>query len=241
VAIRATKRGVRWLAEQPNTYDLGLAFFTAIVGFSSAADQYGRGNIGLASLLALATAAALVLNFVKGAVSLAALRRKESPHELEGCLHTLHSVLLSSWEAEGKLRIALHVPVGQGLLEQVTEYIGDTPKPGRVGRRFPANAGIIGRAFRENDNFVSQRENDNYEEYVKELVESWNYTEDLARLLNPAVMSWMAVPFHDPVRRKVEGILYLDSTNRDFFTDERQALILRAAAGIAVFIGRRYT
>ena len=72
-------------------------------------------------------------------------------------------------------------------------------------------------------------------------MEEWEYPENLARLLNPAVMSWMAVPLFDPQRQQVEAILYLDSTERDFFTETRQELVLSAASGIAVFIGRRYT
>jgi hypothetical protein len=122
----------------------------------------------------------------------------------------------------------------------VTEYVGDTPKPGRVGRQFPANAGIIGKALREKDVFVARRVNDDYDAYVKELVTEWNYTEETARRLNPGAMAWMAVPFHDPARQKVDAVLFLEANKREFFTNERQELVLAAVSGMAIFVGQRY-
>jgi hypothetical protein len=174
---------------------------------------------------------------VRWVFTLVAARKKESTHELAGCLYTLHGVLAPP---DGtKLRLAVHVPVGE-TLEQVTEYVGDTPKPGRVGRQFPANAGIIGKALREKDVFVARRVNDDYDAYVKELVTEWNYTEETARRLNPGAMAWMAVPFHDPARQKVDAVLFLEANKREFFTNERQELVLAAVSGMAIFVGQRY-
>jgi hypothetical protein len=133
------------------------------------------------------------------------------------------------------------VPVEEAeVLEQVTEYIGDKPKRGRVGRQFPMNAGIIGKAYRENDVFVGRRQNDNYDDYVRELVTDWNFTERRARMLNPATMEWMAVPLSTGPRAQVEAVLYLDANCRDFFNPARQAVVLDAVTGIANFIGKRY-
>ncbi|MEN3339645.1 MAG: hypothetical protein V7647_3321 [Acidobacteriota bacterium] len=101
--------------------------------------------------------------------------------------------------------------------------------------------GIIGKAYMENDAFVAQRLSGDADAYVAELIDDWSYPPDLAARLNPAIFAWMAVPFNDPVRRQVQGILYVDSTDRDFFTDARQDLILQASAGIARFVVRRYT
>ena len=127
-----------------------------------------------------------------------------------------------------------------GELEQVTEYVGDPAKTGQVGRRFPANAGIIGKALRENTVFLARRENDEYEAYIRELITAWSYTEQQARLLNPGAMAWMAAPIYDQ-RGGADAILYLDANQRDFFTAERQELIVAAIRGIAVFVGKRYT
>jgi hypothetical protein len=160
---------------------------------------------------------------------------------LEGCLYALHAVLTPEW-GDGTLRIAFHVAVQRGAqLEQVTEYVGAPPKAGRIGRRFPSNAGIIGAAYKDNENYVGQRDNDDPAAFVAELIQVWGYSKELAPLLNRSVYSWMAVPFNDPERQEVQGVLYLDSTDREFFTDERQELILQSVSGIARFIGKRYT
>jgi hypothetical protein len=192
-------------------------------------------------MVGLATVVVLVFSVVKNGMGLAQARKKDSIHELEGCLYTLHAVLdPSSSNPPVTLRLAVHVPVGD-MLEQVTEYIGVSPKHGRIGRRFLPNAGIIGKAYRENAVLVGRRVNDDYELYLQELIREWNYTPDQARLLNPASMEWMAVPFYDADRGRVEAILYLDASKRDFLTTARQELVLSAVTGIAVFIGKRYS
>ncbi|HLG59681.1 MAG TPA: hypothetical protein VI485_30360 [Vicinamibacterales bacterium] len=209
----------------------------SVVGIASAWNLASQDKTVLASLVGVGTIGVLVFTATQHVIGLTAARKKDSTHELEGCLYTLHAVL---GPGDGcKVRLAIHVPVDEAL-EQVTEYIGDTPKPGRVGRRFPGNAGIIGKAFREKDVFIGRRVNDDYESYVRELVTEWNYTEERARRLNPGAMEWMAVPFYDADRHRVEAVLYLDANKRDFFTAERQELVLAAVNGIAVFVGKRY-
>jgi hypothetical protein len=229
-------KGVRWLLTQTATYDFLIALFASVIGFSSATNFASQNRTGLALLVGLGTIGVLAFSAIKQGVGLAAARKKDSTHELEGCLYTLHAVLASNC----RLRLAIHVPV-RDALEQVTEYIGDRPKPGRIGRQFPANAGIIGKAYRERDVFVGRRLNDDYESYVQELVTDWNYTEERARALDPAVMEWMAVPFYDSDLQRVYAVLYLDANQRDFFTPDRQETVLSAVSGIAVFVGKRYS
>ena len=77
------------------------------------------------------------------------------------------------------------------------------------------------------------------EAFVREMVKEWNFTEERARRLEPGVREWMAVPFIESDR--VNAILYLDATQRGFFTTDRQELVLAAQRGIAVFVGKRYT
>jgi hypothetical protein len=229
-------RGLRWTVQQTAAYDLLIALFASVVGFSAAWNYSSQNHPGLAALAVLGTVGVLLFSVAKQGVGLAAARKKDSSHELEGCLHTLHEVLEPG---ACRLRLAIHVPVKEEL-EQVTEYIGDAPKPGRVGRRFPANAGIIGKAYREQETFVARRVNDDYEAYVQELVTDWNYTRERATKLNPGTMSWMAVPFFDTDQNRVDAVLYLDASEREFFTPERQELILAAARGIGFFVGKRY-
>lgn len=233
--------GVRWWLEQPPLYDIVVALLAAVIGFSSAANYAAQGRHTIAALVGIATVGILAANAVKQIIGIAGARKKESVHELEGCLYTLHAALdPDSTIPPVTLRLAIHVPVGAEM-EQVTEYIGVPPRPGRRGRRFSANAGIIGKAFRENAVFVARRLNDDYEMYLQELVTDWNYTREQARQLDPAVMEWMAVPFYDSDRESVSAVLYLDASKRGFFTPERQDLILSAVNGIAVFIGKRYS
>lgn len=231
-------RGIRWILVQTATYDILIALFASVIGLSSAWNYFSAGKTLLALVAGLGTVGVLVFAVVRQGLGLAAARKKESSHELEGCLCTLHAVL--DPPERGRLRIAIHVPVGE-MLEQVTEYVGDRPGRSRIGRQFPASTGIIGKAFREKRVFVGQRVNDDYEKYVREVVKNWNYTEERARKLDPGVMEWMAVPFYGTDRQRVEGVLFLDSTIRGLFTPQRQEVVLAAVRGIAVFIGKRYT
>jgi hypothetical protein len=231
-------RGVRWIATQTATYDILIALFASVIGLSSAWNYAATGKRFTAVAVGLGTAGVFVFSFVKQGLGLAAARKKQSSHELEGCLYTLHAVLAPS--PPTRIRLAIHILVGERL-EQVTDYVGDQPKPEKTGRQFPVNAGIIGKAFREKKAFAGRRVNDDYEGYVRELIRDWNFTEQQARRLNPGVMEWMAVPINDPDRQRVEAVLFLDSTTRKFFTPERQQLVVTAVEGIAIFIGRRYT
>jgi hypothetical protein len=235
VAIPRPPRGPRWIFAQTPTYDVVIVLFASVAGLSSAWNFWSQNRLAPALLALAGTVGVLVFSVIKQAVGLAAARKKQSTHELEGCLHTLHAVLAPE---TCRLRLAIHVPL-DGELEQVTEYIGDTTT-GKVGRRFPANAGIIGKALRENGAFLAERVNDEYEAYVRELITDWNFTEAQARRVNPGAMTWMAVPLYDQQGR-ADAILFLDANERDFFTPERQELVLAAVRGIAVFVGKRYT
>jgi hypothetical protein len=51
----------------------------------------------------------------------------------------------------------------------------------------------------------------------------------------------MAVPLVATPSAKIQGILYLDSRDRDYFTAARQRLVTNAARGLAEFATRRYS
>jgi hypothetical protein len=234
--IPGPPRGWRWALEQTSTYGILIAVFAPFIGVPSAVNYWNQQRHALAVLVSVGIMGVMAFTLIQHSVGLRAARKKDSMHELEGCLHTLHAVLAPP---EGtRLRLAVHRPIA-GSLEQVTEYIGAAPKPGRIGRRFPENAGIIGRAYREGETLVARRVNDDYEAYVRELIRDWNYTEARARLLNPGAMEWMAVPLIESGR--VEAVLYIDVNKREFLTPERQELVLAATRGIAVFLDRRYS
>ena len=240
MGIPRPKTGWRWLVAQTATFDLATAGFTAIVGLTSAINYAFAGRPVFAATISAATVCVLLLTIAKNTVALNQARQKDSVHELEGCLHTLHAILdPTAIDYPGRERLANHVPAAESL-EQITEYIGDEQR-GRIGRRFPANAGIIGKAYLEQDVFLGRRLNDDYDLYIEELVRDWNFTREHARRINPGVMEWMAVPIFDRDRNRVQAIVYADSNRRGFFTPEQQELILAAVNGIALFVGKRYS
>src|ERR1700730_16853110 len=104
---------------------------------------------------------------------------KQTPHDLEGCLHALHAILSIPSEEKDKieprLRITIHVPTEDGQeLEQVLEYVGDQRKKGTAGQKFSVRSGIIGRVFREKEPcLIAQRKNPDHAQYVDELVKEW--------------------------------------------------------------------
>jgi putative methionine-R-sulfoxide reductase with GAF domain len=61
----------------------------------------------------------------------------------------------------------------------------------------------------------------------------------ILKALDHSTQSWMAAPLVQN-GRDVEGVLYCDSTQRDFFTEERQRAIGYAAIGIAFFVAKAY-
>lgn len=242
--IPSVHKGLGWYLRQANFYDIAIATFTAIVGISAAFSYSNQNRAGLGLLVGLATLGVFSFAIVKNGILLLEAYKKESVHELEGCLHTLLAVLKPTAKNDGKVRLAIYIPVEDDKeLEQVTPYIGDKPRSGRVGRRFPSNAGIIGRVFEdpEHQPLALAREDDDFEAYVDELVQNWNFRRSQAVLLKRETMSWMAVQFYDATNDVRMGLLYLDSEDPDFFTPIRQELVLSAVNGIAIFIGKRYS
>ena len=98
-----------------------------------------------------------------------------------------------------------------------------------------AAAGVVASL---NEPFAAKRFAEIYEDYVRELLRYWSYVEQDARKLNPATKAWMAVPLVHP-GSKIQGILYLDSTDRGYFTAARQQLVFKAASGVVRFVIRR--
>lgn len=201
-------------------------------------------------ILVVFLVAVFLVSVAKEAVLWWCQQEQESPHALEGSLHTLHALLLAtqgSNDLDPNLRITVHCPIDKGqMLQQIVEYVGyRRDNAPQIGRKFRAQSGIIGKAFREGDVCFADRENDDYESYVKELVAKWNYTAEDARKLYPAAMAWMAIPIKPDKDGKVEAIVYLESTRRGYFSEGttgkyRQQLATCACVGIARFLKDRY-
>ena len=229
---------------QATPYDIALAIVAVVPG-AVAGGNYLSDNKPVAGWCFLAAA------LTGGALAVAKLvivylnkPEEQPPHDLAGCLHALQSILLAGRDPTAPdplLRLTIHVPVGQDKLEQVLDYVGDQRGGTTAPRTFSAHSGIIGKAFREKKACVGRRKNDDYESYITELVEVWGYTEADARKLNPASKAWYAFPLLNVLdQQKVEGVVFLDSVDRDFFTDVNQSLIMCACAGIARYIAHRY-
>jgi hypothetical protein len=197
-----------------------------------------KTSIALSLLIAGCTLVKLLGQFGKK-------RQDERPTDLEGCLHTLYAILLDgtgSDVAKQGLRLTIHRPVGDGAeLEQVVDYVGDNRSAAKcVGRKFPAQSGIIGKAYRENKPLTAKRVNPDYQAYLDELISIWSYTESHAKARDKAAMAWMGIPIADGQSGKVLGILYGDSTNPEFFNAVKLNLAILACGGIARFVVRRY-
>jgi hypothetical protein len=150
-------------------------------------------------------------------------------HDLEGCLYTLHRVLLGSAGGghDPSLRLTLHIPVeGRAgmMLEQVIDYVSDDPtrRTGR-GRQFSTRSGIIGQAFRTGTLYVATRESEDLEQFVQELVDHWHYTIEDTKGLDLRARSFIAVPLPGADDRTA-AVLYVDSTRAHYFTAERRQL-----------------
>ena len=220
--------------------DVLIAIGAAAVGLTTAY-RFWTDERALSVIIGSGTVIVLLFTAIRAGLQYRERARKESLHDLEGCLHPLHTILVGK-EQDAGLRITIHVPVANGTkLQQVLDYVGHERGGRTAGRTFPVQSGVTGKAFREHDPFVASRENDDYEKYIEELVKRWNYTEADARKLNPATMAWMAIPLIDECTNTVEGVLYLDALKRDFFNPDRQVLGVLAAIGIAFFVGKRYS
>jgi len=242
----------------PSPYEGLVAALGVVTGTVASISQYQNQHPRLGLALAISAAAVLPLSLARTFFNWRAQARKETLHDLAGCLHTLLAVLTFAaqavYEAEHyededappfndpRIRITVLVPINDGQdLEQVLDYVGD-PRGGKTaGRVFPAQSGISGRTFRERAPWRATRLESEYTSYVQELVKRWGYTEKDARARDQESRSWMAVPLVDESTRTVQAIVYLDAVSPNLFFGNLIAdLVLHACAGIALYADLRY-
>jgi hypothetical protein len=123
-------------------------------------------------------------------------------------------------------------------LEQLLPYVGGDG--GETGRRYSIHLGITGEAFRNKSIYAASRQRDDYEAFINQLVAKWGYTKAQARALTSDRQSWMAVPIKNDKDDSVVAIVYLDSTDKKFFTPNVQKLVINSCGGIASYISERY-
>ena len=174
-------------------------------------------------------------------------KRREEYDGLLGALHVIYGMVSKRAGIEdnsGNLRTTLHrvvPPAEDGAsaeeLEQLLPYVGG--RGNGPGRTFSIRSGVIGKAVREKNAFAASRQSDDYEKFLSELVREWSYTDQDARKLTPDRRAWMAVPIFSP-KMTVAAVVYLDSSEKDFFTAELQQLIIEACSGVASYINEVY-
>ena len=230
-------------------YDIviALAALIAAGGALYLAAQETDPNKRIVGYIIFGTAVVVFLaNVVKASLQWRERSEKQSTHELEGCLFTLHAVLVTPLDSQAAidaagLRLTIHVPKGDNKnLVQLIDYVG-TPRKNKMktaGRLISIHCGITGQAFRTGSPFRLLRNDESYESYLKELVENQGFTEEQAKLVDRSTQSGYALPLVG--EKAVMGIVYADATQVDFFTTERTETIKSACIGIAQFVGQRY-
>jgi hypothetical protein len=243
--------GPRSLVSSIGFIDSCVGLLTAVIGGLATVSMFDEHHPVMGVVAVLATVAAIVLLFVRIVRQYRDEVQRDNPHALEGCIHTVWTLLKQSADARSpgaRIRGTIHVPVGVGIeqvLLQVVDYVGDERKrKSSAGRKFPVHCGVIGQAFCTGEMAFGERKNDNYNKYLDELVKDWAYTQDQALELDKDANSWLAIPI---VRRPgnstsftVDCIVYFDSTSRGFFDDEKLALAVSSCAGITHFIDQYY-
>jgi hypothetical protein len=173
---------------------------------------------------------------------------KQNNYEgLLGAANVLYSTVSKHLQYDdgnsGKLRITMHrvtfknkksEPVG---LVQMIPYVGG--KGGEAGRAFTINPGIIGHVARNGKVRVATRVGDDQAAFVSELMSNWFYTEAEARSLTSDRKTWMAVPILSK-DKNVLVVVYLDSTEREAFSDSVIQIVINGCIGVASYISQHY-
>ena len=166
---------------------------------------------------------------------------------LQAALTVLHAVvydaLIQKNALDPGLRTTFHrvvPPLSEPEhLEQIVPYIGGhTTGDGRI---FSISAGITGCAVREKQVLIMDRRGPSDEEYRKELIAEWHYTEATARKMTMDRFSAIAVPVKDKTGEQVLGVIFMDATRKNCFSSEDvQKLVIAATGGITKYVGKRY-
>jgi hypothetical protein len=123
-------------------------------------------------------------------------------------------------------------------IEQLVDYVGGSHSG--AGRKFDVHCGITGRAIRDKSLYTANARAD-AAEWNRELVSNWGYTDANVRKLTMDRNSLIAVPVLSSRGRHAIGVVYLDSDLRNLFDAPGvEEMILRACAGIANYVNRRY-
>jgi hypothetical protein len=171
---------------------------------------------------------------------------RRSPLDLEGCLHVLHAAILAMkglpyQRAQGPgslLRVTIHrVNEDAHTVEQIVPYVGD--ESGGQGRRFSSRSGVVGRAITTREPAMLTRLDESFESYIHTLTTQWAMPEEEALRLTRDRFAFLAIPLTG-AGNKVIGVLFLDSSDKEFFSEPLVGGITTACVGLAQYAKLRY-
>ncbi len=180
----------------------------------------------------------------------------QSPKPLLGPLHVLHEQirlrknLQDSADDRRKFRATLYRIDGE-YHEQCVSYVGySSHDPKRVPgpkRRWPNACGLVGKAIRLEEigplHAVVGQTIDTADQFVQHLMDSYGYTREQAESCEKMRMSSLVIPIVDasgPTGKPI-GVMYCDSSERNFFDKDTQELALASAMGMAKLINVLYS
>ena len=175
--------------------------------------------------------------------------KQDSPLDLTACLHIVRAALLhqqriaNTEENRAKLRVTIHEVIDESeTVEQIVPYVGQPSDPKlEVGRRHSKRSGTVGRAINTGAIAVMHRKSDAHEDYAAEVCKDWAMPRDEAEQLAKNRWSFMAVPLLDSARGdKVSGVVFFDSSEKEFFNATMRNLAGAACTGIAEYVKARY-
>lgn len=241
-----------WLhREQPRAWIelIGVLIAGASVVWKASSDPAG---IGILYLAILSLSIVVVLGIFR--IKIAAKKDRESgdrldPQHLLAPLRVLHALvaqkkgITNDPVGRKRFRVTLHATLdASNEHQQVVEYVGGEGRKTKdvVGRKWPNACGLVGMATRGKamKHMELGAHVDTPEKYLAELVSLYGYTVEQARLLQPDRYDALAIPIQS--EDQVIGVMYADSSDRNFFDDETVDLCILISSAITQHVEKIY-
>ena len=219
------------LSKKPAWYATELAatllaalptFLTAIAGVAKGARDEARGMVALGVAVLIALLVGTVFKALQARRKDRQEAARRSPQPLEAGLYVLHSAILAMrglpYEESviAKLRVTIfRVVEAEDVAVQIVPFVGGGG--GDAGARVSRRSGVVGRAILRGTLAASIRDG-SFEDYVQLLVRDYALPIDEARAMATSRLASLAVPLHDQRTSRVTAVVYMDSTDRAFFS-----------------------
>jgi hypothetical protein len=150
----------------------------------------------------------------------------------------------SKGQGERKFRVTLHRLArfdGLDVFQQITPYVGRVDSSAGFGRFFRVESGIVGLAARTGSLVVARKTNGQKFQRVWQLTQ---LKRSRAKSIKPYVDSLFACPFFAPDESNGDLhtllVLFVDSADADFFTEEVLGTISAACGGFVLLLENLY-